>query len=101
MKFLQSLDLFEKWVQSDIKLLNASSKIVEFPANSVGTWTEFNSYATSTERGGGGGKAIAKNQKCKKLPMNHQSNHLLFGFSPLLYLDPPLFTTLLGGCAMY
>ncbi|XP_065052865.1 cyclic nucleotide-binding domain-containing protein 2-like isoform X2 [Rhopilema esculentum] len=35
MNFLQSLDLFEKWVQSDIKLLNASSKIVEYPANSV------------------------------------------------------------------
>ena len=35
MQFLQSLDLFDKWVQSDIKLLNSSSRIVDYAANKV------------------------------------------------------------------
>eukprot|EP00112_Aurelia_sp_Birch-Aquarium-sp1_P006908 Seg1754.9 transcript_id=Seg1754.9/GoldUCD/mRNA.D3Y31 product="Cyclic nucleotide-binding domain-containing protein 2" protein_id=Seg1754.9/GoldUCD/D3Y31 len=35
MKFLMSLDLFYKWDENDIKLLNASSRTVELPADSV------------------------------------------------------------------
>ena len=35
MKFLMSLDLFNKWEENDIKLLNVSSRTVELPADSV------------------------------------------------------------------
>ena len=46
--FLESLDLFGSWLPSDIKLLSASSEIVEHPSNTVSIQSRQGKYNSGT-----------------------------------------------------